>query len=68
MHLDGRGAECFPCRGCSARLAGIRDWDHGWLKVLRTSGDHLEEVMSRDVGAAVDVHGPGAAPDRSGRA
>ena len=68
MHLDGRGAECFPCRGCSAWLAGIRDWDHGWLKVLRTSGDHLEEVMSRDLGAAVDVHGPGAAPDRSGRA
>jgi MoaA/NifB/PqqE/SkfB family radical SAM enzyme len=58
MHLEGRGAECFPCRGCSAWLAGIRDWDHGWLKVLRKSGDHLREVMKKDLGAEVEIYDP----------
>jgi len=47
MHLEERGTECWPCRGCSAWLAGIRDWEYGWLKVLRTSGDHLKEVMKK---------------------
>jgi MoaA/NifB/PqqE/SkfB family radical SAM enzyme len=58
MHLEGRGAECFPCRGCSAWFAGIRDWEHGWLKVLRTSGDHLKEVMREDLGVEVEVYEP----------
>ena len=53
MHLEGRGAEAFPCRGCSAWFAGIRDWDHGWLKVLKKSGDHLKEVMRKDLGVEV---------------
>ncbi len=61
MHLDGRGAECFPCRGCSAWFAGIRDWEHGWLKVLKTSGDHLRKVMAEDLGAEVEIHTPKAA-------
>jgi MoaA/NifB/PqqE/SkfB family radical SAM enzyme len=60
LHLEGRGAEAFPCRGCSAWLAGIRDWNHGWLKVLKTSGDHLRQVMEQDLGAEVDIHQPGA--------
>ena len=58
MHLEGRGAEAFPCRGCSAWFAGIRDWEHGWLKVLKTSGDHLREVMQRDLGAEVEIFQP----------
>jgi hypothetical protein len=58
MHLSGRGAECFPCRGCSAWFAGIRDWEHGWLKVLRTSGDHLKEVMREDLGVEVQIFEP----------
>jgi MoaA/NifB/PqqE/SkfB family radical SAM enzyme len=58
MHLEGRGAECFPCRGCSAWLAGIRDWDYGWLKVLRQSGDHFRDVMRRDLGAVVEIFQP----------
>lgn len=58
MHLDGRGAEAFPCRGCSAWLAGIRDWDHGWLKVLRKSGDHLKDVMRKDLGVEVQIYEP----------
>jgi MoaA/NifB/PqqE/SkfB family radical SAM enzyme len=58
MHLDGRGNEAFPCRGCSAWYAGIRDWEHGWLKVLKKSGDHLKEVMKKDLGVEVEVFQP----------
>jgi MoaA/NifB/PqqE/SkfB family radical SAM enzyme len=58
MHLEGRGAECFPCRGCSAWFAGIRDWEHGWLKVLKKSGDHLKQVMSEDLGVEVQIYEP----------
>ncbi len=59
MHLEGRGAEAFPCHGCSAWLAGVRDWEYGWLRVLKTSGIHLKEVMERDVGAEVKIFQPG---------
>ena len=41
-------------------LAGIRDWQYGWLKVLKTSGDHVREVMKRDLGVAVDIYQPEA--------
>jgi MoaA/NifB/PqqE/SkfB family radical SAM enzyme len=58
MHLEGRGAECWPCRGCSAWLAGVRDWNHGWLKVLEKSGDHLQEVMKKDLGIEVEIFRP----------
>jgi MoaA/NifB/PqqE/SkfB family radical SAM enzyme len=58
LHLEGRGAEAFPCRGCSAWFAGIRDWDHGWLKVLKTSGDHLRDVMKKDLGVDVEIYQP----------
>ncbi|HXG87687.1 MAG TPA: radical SAM protein [Vicinamibacterales bacterium] len=58
MHLDGRGAEAWPCRNCSAWLAGVRDWHHGWLKVLKKSGDHLKEVMRQDVGVEVEIFEP----------
>lgn len=58
MHLDGRGAECWPCRGCSAWLAGIRDWQYGWLRVLKTSGERLQEVMRRDLGVEVEIYQP----------
>jgi MoaA/NifB/PqqE/SkfB family radical SAM enzyme len=58
LHLEGRGAEAFPCRGCSAWLAGVRDWEHGWLKVLKTSGDRLKEVMRKDLGVEVQLYEP----------
>ena len=58
MHLDGRGAEAWPCRGCSAWLAGVRDWNYGWLKVLKTSGDRMREVMGTDLGADVEIYQP----------
>jgi MoaA/NifB/PqqE/SkfB family radical SAM enzyme len=60
MHLSGRGAEAWPCRGCSAWLAGVRDWEHGWLKVLKSSGDHLKDVMRQDLGMEVEVYQPEA--------
>lgn len=58
MHLEGRGAEAWPCRGCSAWLAGVRDWNYGWLKVLKTSGDRMREVMGTDLGADVEIYQP----------
>ncbi len=58
MHLEGRGAEAWPCRGCSAWLAGIRDWDYGWLRVLRTSGDRVKAMMRRDLGVDVEIYEP----------
>lgn len=57
-HLEGRGSTVSPCRGCSAWQAGIRDWQHGWLRVLKRSGDHLQEVMRRDLGVDVDIYQP----------
>ena len=61
LHLEGKGAEAWPCRGCSAWLAGVRDWKHGWLKVLKRSGDHVEEIMRKDLGVEVEVYQPPAA-------
>lgn len=58
MHLEGRGAEAWPCRGCSAWFAGIRDWQYGWLNVLKNSGDRLKQVMQADLGAEVEIFQP----------
>ncbi len=58
MHLEGRGAEAWPCRGCSAWFAGIRDWQYGWLRVLKTSGERLQEMMKRDLGVEVEIYQP----------
>lgn len=58
MHLKGQGNQCFPCRGCSAWFAGVRDWKHGWLKVLETSGGRLKEMMSEDLGTEVEIFQP----------
>jgi MoaA/NifB/PqqE/SkfB family radical SAM enzyme len=60
LHLEGKGAEAWPCRGCSAWLAGVRDWKHGWLKVLKRSGDHVQDVMRKDLGVEVEVYQPPA--------
>lgn len=58
LHLEGRGAEVSPCRGCSAWFAGVRDWNYGWLQVLKKSGEHLNEVMQRDFGSDVQIVSP----------
>jgi hypothetical protein len=36
------------------------DWEHGWLKVLKTSGDHLRDVMACVLGAEVETCHPKA--------
>jgi MoaA/NifB/PqqE/SkfB family radical SAM enzyme len=58
LHLEGQGAEAWPCRGCSAWLAGVRDWEYGWLRVLKRSGEHVRDIMKRDLGVDVDVYQP----------
>ncbi|MBI3926326.1 MAG: radical SAM protein [Armatimonadetes bacterium] len=58
MHLEGRGCEAWPCRNCSAWFAGIRDWDYGWLRVLKTSGDRMRSVLAEDLGAEVEIYQP----------
>lgn len=61
MHLNGRGNECFPCKGCSAWFAGVRDWKYGWLNVLQNSGKRLKESMREDLGAEVQIFEPNKA-------
>jgi hypothetical protein len=46
MHLSHQGNEIAPCSNCSAWKAGIRDWNHGWLKVLKTAETHRNSVLS----------------------
>lgn len=58
MHLKGDGAQCWPCRGCSAWFAGVRDWQHGWLKVLQTAKERYEYLMKNDLGYEVDIYQP----------
>ena len=58
LHLEGQGAEAWPCRGCSAWFAGVRDWEYGWLRVLKRSGEHVRDIMKRDLGVDVDVYQP----------
>lgn len=43
-HLAGRGDEISPCSGCSAWKAGIRDWKHGWLRVLETAESRRQRL------------------------
>ncbi len=58
-HLAGRGADIWPCSNCSAWKAGIRDWNHGWLKVLDTAEKHRKHVLNledvADVGTQTDI-------------
>ncbi|MGE0763257.1 MAG: radical SAM/SPASM domain-containing protein [Bdellovibrionales bacterium] len=63
MHMNGRGNQCFPCRGCTAWFAGVRDWKHGWLKVLDQSGSRLKKMMREDLGAEVEIFEPNKAAE-----
>ncbi len=46
-HLEGKGAECSPCNNCSAWFAGVRDWEHGWLKVLEKVDKNREKISNQ---------------------
>jgi MoaA/NifB/PqqE/SkfB family radical SAM enzyme len=58
-HLAGQGDSIWPCSNCSAWKAGIRDWNHGWLKVLATAEKHRQQVLSladvAEVGTQTDI-------------
>ncbi|MBI4971294.1 MAG: radical SAM protein [Candidatus Omnitrophica bacterium] len=58
-HLAGRGDTIAPCGNCSAWKAGIRDWKHGWLKVLDTAEDRrcgvLKNSEAREVGMNTEI-------------
>lgn len=58
-HLAGRGLDIAPCSNCSAWKAGVRDWNHGWLKVLRTADAHRKNVLEladvAEVGTETDI-------------
>lgn len=59
LHLEGRGDSITPCSNCSAWKAGVRDWNHGWLKVLDTAEKHRKEVLNlsdvAEVGAQTEI-------------
>lgn len=59
MHLSGKGDQIAPCCNCSAWKAGIRDWHHGWLKVLKTAGKKRNQALGladvADVGTETDI-------------
>ena len=57
-HLEGDGASLSPCNNCSAWKAGIRDWEHGWIKVLDKSAQNLRKVLENELGTDVEVFTP----------
>ncbi len=36
-HINGKAGELSPCKNCSAWKAGIRDWNYGWLNVIKNA-------------------------------
>ena len=58
MHMEEKGNQCAPCKGCSAWFAGVRDWKHGWLKVLDKTGDRVKNMMREDLGVDVEIFDP----------
>jgi MoaA/NifB/PqqE/SkfB family radical SAM enzyme len=40
-HINGHAESISPCNNCSAWKAGVRDWDYGWLKVLRDANPQV---------------------------
>jgi hypothetical protein len=37
LHLGGNAGSIEPCSNCSAWKAGVRDWNYGWLNVIKNS-------------------------------
>ena len=40
-HTSGNAGNISPCMNCSAWKAGVRDWNYGWLKVLKDSSPQV---------------------------
>ena len=60
MHLKGRGPSARPATAARPGWPAPRDWKYGWLNVLKKSGDHLKEVMKRDLAVEVELYEPKA--------
>jgi MoaA/NifB/PqqE/SkfB family radical SAM enzyme len=58
LHMNGEGGTVFPCKGCSAWQAGVRDWNFGWIQVLQKSGETVRAIMLEDLGYEVEVFTP----------
>ena len=39
-HINGKAGLLHPCKNCSAWKAGVRDWNYGWLNVIKNSKNH----------------------------
>jgi len=37
LHISGNAGSIEPCANCSAWKAGVRDWNYGWLNVIKNS-------------------------------
>ena len=37
LHLSGKAGSIEPCSKCSAWKAGVRDWNYGWLNVIKNA-------------------------------
>jgi len=57
-HLNGVGGNLSPCNNCSAWKAGVRDWQHGWIKVLQKSEQSVRKALSEDLGTEVEIFTP----------
>lgn len=58
LHMAGKGDTVFPCRGCSAWHAGVRDWHFGWIQVLEKSAESVRTLFRQDLGYEVEIHTP----------
>lgn len=57
-HLQGDGASLSPCTNCSAWKAGVRDWNHGWIKVLNKTGEKVQSIYKEDLGVDIELVTP----------
>lgn len=57
-HLQGDGSSLSPCDKCSAWKAGVRDWQHGWIKVLNKTSEKVQTIYKEDLGVDVQLVTP----------
>lgn len=45
-HIRGQAGSLSPCNNCSAWKAGVRDWNYGWLNVIKNSTPQVTTISS----------------------
>ena len=45
-HIKGQAGNLSPCSNCSAWKAGVRDWNYGWLNVIKNSTPQVTATPS----------------------